>query len=144
MLRANKDPKGHVSSTAQQLADNKAAPAADGNSGNFREKENEFQINNALKSLLSALQSGKTAIDANDEKSEKPRRVLLCLGEKKEEVAEILTSSGYRVYLAANARAGERTASRRQDRDRSILARFRGGIRGRRDHSTKSERDVHV
>ena len=109
MLRANKDVKGRVSSTAQQLADNKAAPAADGNSGNFHEKENEFQINSALKSLLSALQSGKTALDASDEKAEKPRRVLLCLGEKKEEVAQILTNSGYRVYLAQTpAQANER------------------------------------
>ncbi|MGD9563496.1 MAG: zinc-ribbon domain-containing protein [Pyrinomonadaceae bacterium] len=109
MLRAKKDQKGHISSTVQQLADNKAAPAADGNSGGFREKESEFQINNALKSLLSALKSGNTALEASDEKSEKPRRVLLCLGERKDEVAQILTDSGYRVYLAQTpAQANER------------------------------------
>lgn len=109
MLRANKDQKGRVSSTVQQLAENKAAPAADGNSTAFREKESEFQINSALKSLLSALQSGNTALEAGDEKNDKPRRVLLCLGERKDEVAKLLTSSGYRVYLAQTpAQANER------------------------------------
>lgn len=109
MLRANKDHKGNVSSAVQQLAENKAAPAADGNSGNFREKESEFQINSAMKSLLAALQSGNTALEASDEKTEKPRRVLLCLGDKKDEVAKLLTSSGYRVYLAQTpAQANER------------------------------------
>lgn len=108
MLRAAKDAKGHVSSTVQQLAENKAAPASD-DSGNFREKENEFQINNALKSLLSALKSGHTVAEANDDRDEKPRRALLCLGEKKDEVAKLLTSSGYRVYIAQTpAQANER------------------------------------
>ncbi len=107
MLRAAKDAKGHVSSTVQQLAENKAAPAED--AGNFREKENEFQINNALKSLLSALKSGHTVSEVNDERDEKPRRALLCLGEKKDEVAKLLTSSGYRVYIAQTpAQANER------------------------------------
>lgn len=109
MLRANKDQSGRVSSAVQQLAENKAAPAADSNAADFREKENEFQINNALKSLLTALQSGNTALEATDEKVEKPRRVLLCLGERKDEVAKLLTSSGYRVYLAQTpAQANER------------------------------------
>lgn len=108
MLRAAKDAKGHVSSTVQQLAENKAAPASD-DSGNFREKENEFQINNALKSLLSALKSGHTVAEANDDRDEKPRRALLCLGEKKDEVAKLLTSNGYRVYIAQTpAQANER------------------------------------
>ncbi|MGD9588831.1 MAG: zinc-ribbon domain-containing protein [Pyrinomonadaceae bacterium] len=109
MLRATKDGKGRISSPVEQLAENKAAPAAEGNSGNFREKESEFQINSALKSLLTALQSGNAALEANDEKTEKPRRVLLCLGSKKDEVAQILTGSGYRVYLAQTpAQANER------------------------------------
>lgn len=109
MLRANKEHSGRGSATAHQLAENKPAPAADSDSGAFTEKESEFQINNALRSLLSALQSGTTALDANDEKSEKPRRVLLCLGDRKEEVAKLLTSSGYKVYLAQTpAQANER------------------------------------
>ncbi len=109
MLRANKDQKGRVSSAVQQLAENKAAPAADSNTESFREKESEFQINSALKSLLSALQSGNTALQASDEKTEKPRRVLLCLGDRKDEVAQLLTNSGYRVYLAQTpAQANER------------------------------------
>jgi predicted Zn finger-like uncharacterized protein len=104
MLRANKDAK----STAKQLEDNKAAPAAPQGTGNFAEKQSEFEINNALRSLLSALQTGKKTLDSDD-KDEKPRRVLLCLGDKKEDVAKILTGAGYRVYVAQTpAQANER------------------------------------
>jgi hypothetical protein len=85
---------------ARQLAENKAAPAEPQGAGAFAEKESEFEINNALRSLLSALKSGKTSLDSGDEQSEKPRRVLLCLGEKKDEVAKILTGAGYKVYIA--------------------------------------------
>jgi len=109
MLRANKEHSGRGSATAHQLEENKPAAPADPNSGAFGEKESEFQINSALRSLLSALQSGTTALDASDEKSEKPRRVLLCLGDKKDEVAKLLTGSGYKVYIAQTpAQANER------------------------------------
>ena len=109
MLRANKDHSGRGSSTAHQLEANQPAPAADKGSGAFTEKESDFQINNALKSLLSALQSGKMALNANDETGEKPRRVLLCLGDRKDEVAKLLISSGYKVYVAQTpAQANER------------------------------------
>ena len=75
----------------------------------FAEKQSEFQINSAMRSLLSALQTGTTVFDTNDEKAEKPRRVLLCLGDRKEEVAKLLTASGYRVYIAeTSAQANER------------------------------------
>jgi hypothetical protein len=63
MLRANKDMKGSGSSTARQLADNKPAPAEPQGAGAFAEKQSEFEINSALRSLLSALQSGKTTLD---------------------------------------------------------------------------------
>lgn len=109
MLRANKDVKGAGSSTVQQLADNKPAPADTQGSGAFAEKQTDFEINNALRSLLSALQSGKTTLDSDDDKGEKPRRVLLCLGDRKEEVAKVLTGAGYRVYIAQTpAQANER------------------------------------
>jgi len=109
MLRANKDLKGAGSSPARQLAANQPAPAVAKSAGAFAEKQSEFEINSALRSLLSALQSGKTAIESADEKSEKPRRVLLCLGERKEEVAKILTGASYRVYIAQTpAQANER------------------------------------
>ncbi|MGQ0541115.1 MAG: zinc-ribbon domain-containing protein [Blastocatellia bacterium] len=109
MLRANKDAKGHGSLTVQQLEENKPAPAAADGATQFAEKKSEFEINSALRSLLSALQTGKGALDGDDEKSEKPRRVLLCLGERREEVSKILTESGYRVYLAQSpAQANER------------------------------------
>ncbi|HEV8590507.1 MAG TPA: zinc-ribbon domain-containing protein [Pyrinomonadaceae bacterium] len=104
MLRATRDSK-----TAQQLEENKPAPAAQSNAAEFKEKESEFEINTAMRSLLSALQSGKTALDAKDEDVEKPRRVLLCLGDRREEVVKVLTDSGYKVYLADTpAQANER------------------------------------
>ena len=109
MLRATRDAKGHAQSTAEQLAANQPAPAAENKAGEFKEKESEFEINAAMRSLLTALQSGKSALDANEEAMEKPRRVLLCLGEKKEQVAKVLTDAGYRVYVAETpAQANER------------------------------------
>jgi predicted Zn finger-like uncharacterized protein len=109
MLRANKDMKGSGSSTVRQLADNRPAPAEPQGAGAFAEKQSEFEINSALRSLLAALKTGKTALDSDDDKNEKPRRVLLCLDDKKEEVAKILTSAGYRVYIAQTpAQANER------------------------------------
>ncbi len=108
MLRANKDASGAVSPTVKQLEENKAARAADG-TAQFAEKASEFEINNALRSLLTALQSGKASLDSDEEESAKPRRVLLCLGDKREEVAKILAEAGYRVYVAETpAQANER------------------------------------
>jgi predicted Zn finger-like uncharacterized protein len=107
MLRAYKKVDGSGSSTVEQLAANKPAPAAEGSQG-FAAKESEFQINNALKSLLSALQSDKKTLESEDE-TEKPRRVLLCLGDKRDAVAKSLTEAGYKVYLADTpAQANER------------------------------------
>jgi PleD family two-component response regulator len=109
MLRANKDMKGAGSSTVRQLADNKAAPAEPHGASAFAEKQSGFEINNALRSLLAALQTGTTSLSADDDKDQKPRRVLLCLGERKEEVAKVLTGAGYRVYIAQTpAQANER------------------------------------
>lgn len=108
MLRANKDAKGQGTSPAEQLAANKAAPAAEGTQ-QFAEKQSEFEINSALRSLLSALQTGKASLDKDDEEAERPRRVLLCLGDKKDEVAKLMAESGYRVYIAQTpAQANER------------------------------------
>lgn len=109
MLRANKDAKGMGTSPAAQLEANKPAPASDQGAQQFAEKQSEFEINNALRSLLSALQTGKSALTSTDEESEKPRRVLLCLGDKKDDVARILSEEGYRVYIAQTpAQANER------------------------------------
>lgn len=108
MLRANKDLKGHGSPTVQQLEANKPAEAAAGANG-FAEKQSEFEINNALKMLLSALKTGNEKIESADSAVEKPRRVLLCLGEKRDEVAQKLSDAGYRVYIAQTpAQANER------------------------------------
>jgi len=107
MLRAYKKVDGSGSSTVEQLAANKPAPVAEGSQG-FAAKESDFQINNALKSLLSALQSDKKSLESEEE-AEKPRRVLLCLGDKRDVVAKSLTEAGYKVYLADTpAQANER------------------------------------
>lgn len=109
MLRAHKGVNGQVSSTVQQLEANKPAPAALEGAESFAAKESEFQINNALRSLLSALQTEKKELDASDDKGEKPRRVLLCLGAKRDLVSNCLTEAGYKVYVAETpAQANER------------------------------------
>src|SRR4029078_4073800 len=108
MLRAYKKVDGSGLSTVEQLAANKPAPAVSEGAQNFAAKESEFQINNALKSLLSALQSDKKALDTTDER-EKPRRVLLCLGDKKDAAAKSLGDAGYKVYMSDTpAQANER------------------------------------
>lgn len=108
MLRANKSVDGHGSSTVEQLEANKPAPAAAGSEG-FASKENDFQINAALKSLLTALQKDSKGLETSTESNEKPRRVLLCLGSVRDAAAKALTAAGYRVYLADTpAQANER------------------------------------
>jgi hypothetical protein len=104
MIRVQKGAK-----TVQQLEANKPAPAVNEGTQNFAAKESEFQINSALRALLSALKTENTVLDAKDETAEKPRRVLLCLGQKREEVAKKLAASGYKVYIAQTpAQANER------------------------------------
>jgi len=107
LLRVQKDASGRGLSTVEQLAANKPAAAA-GNTPGFAVKESEHQINNALRSLMGALQSNKAGLDDDDE-TWKPRRILLCLGRKVEETAQLLAKSGYRVYVAQTpAQANER------------------------------------
>lgn len=109
LLRAHKSTDGQGTSTVEQLAANKPAPAAAAGAENFAAKESEFQINAALKSLLSALKTENRSIDSKDDAEEKPRRVLLCLGEKRDAACKVLTDAGYRVYLADTpAQANER------------------------------------
>jgi hypothetical protein len=108
MLRAHKKVDGSGSSTVEQLAANKPAPAVEEGAQNFAARENEVQINHALRSLLSALQTEKKTLNTVDE-NEKPRRVLLCLGDKRDIVAKAMAEAGYKVYLADTpAQANER------------------------------------
>ena len=106
LLRVQKDASGKGLSTVEQLAASQPAAPADEGAG-FAAKETDFQINNALRSLMTALQSDKSATD--DESDEKPRRILLCLGQKADETAKLLAKSGYKVYVAQTpAQANER------------------------------------
>ena len=96
-------------STVQQLKENAPAVAVNEGAQEFSAKESEFQINNAMRSLLAALKTENKVLDSDDEESVKPRRVLLCLGQKRDEVAKILVEQGYKVYMAQSpAQANER------------------------------------
>ncbi len=108
LLRVQKDASGRGLSTVEQLAASQPAAAAAEGSEDFAAKESDFQINSALKSLMAALQSEKGAMVDTDE-DEKPRRILLCLGEKADETARLLAKAGYKVYVAQTpAQANER------------------------------------
>lgn len=108
LLRVQKDASGKGLSTVDQLAASHAAQSAGDNGPDFAAKENEFQINNALRSLMNALKTDKAAA-VETEEDEKPRRVLLCLGEKADETAKLLAKAGYKVYVAQTpAQANER------------------------------------
>lgn len=102
-------PGAKNASTVQQLKENAPAPAVEENKQEFAAKESEVQINSALRNLLSALQTENKSLDADDEEHEKPRRVLLCLGQKRDTVAKTLVEAKYKVYLAQTpAQANER------------------------------------
>ncbi|NJM53993.1 MAG: hypothetical protein HC846_11760 [Blastocatellia bacterium] len=105
LIRAN----GKEKSTVGQLEANAPAPAVDDGNHQFQAKESEFGINNAMRSLFSALQKENKVMDSDDEIDEKPRRALLCLGKHRDIVAKVLVESGYKVYLAQTpAQANER------------------------------------
>ncbi len=102
-------PGAKNASPVQQLQENAPAPAVESGKQEFAAKENEFQINSAMRSLLAALQTENKVLDSTDEISEKPRRVLLCLGSKRDVVAKPLVDAGFKVYLAETpAQANER------------------------------------
>ena len=102
-------PGAKNASPVQQMQENAPAPAVENNKQEFAAKENEFQINSAMRSLLAALQTENKVLDADDTTSEKPRRVLLCLGNKRDIVAKTLVDAGFKAYLAETpAQANER------------------------------------
>lgn len=105
LLRVQKDASGKGLSTVDQLAANKPAAVAE-SPADFAEKEHDVQVNSALRSLMTALQTDKKI---EDEDEEKPRRILLCLGDKCDDAAKLLAKSGYKVYVAQTpAQANER------------------------------------
>ena len=108
LLRAQKDASGKGLSTVDQLAASQAAASTGDNAADFAARENDLQINNALRSLMNALKTENVA-SVPDEQAEKPRRILLCLGKAADETAKLLAKSGYKVYVAETpAQANER------------------------------------
>jgi predicted Zn finger-like uncharacterized protein len=108
LLRVQKDASGKGLSTVEQLAANQAAAAAVDGAEKAKENGSGTQINNALRSLMTALQSDKGVL-SDDEADERPRRVLLCLGQNADETARLLAKAGYKVYVAQTpAQANER------------------------------------
>ena len=96
-------------STVEQLETNSPAPAVEDGTQEFKQRESDFQINSAMKSLLHALQSEKQVMETADTKSIKPRRVLLCMGQYADVTAKTLVSEGFKVYIAKTpAQANER------------------------------------
>jgi predicted Zn finger-like uncharacterized protein len=81
LIRVQSGAKGAASSTVQQLKANSPAEEIKDGGNEFSAKESEFEINRALRSLLGALQKENTVIESDDTSDEKPRRVLLCLGQ---------------------------------------------------------------
>jgi len=102
-------PGARNASPVQQLQENAPAPAVEENKQEFAAKEKEVEINSALRSLLAALQTENKILETTDESAEKPRRVLLCLGQNRDLIAQTLVNSGFKVYLAETpAQANER------------------------------------
>lgn len=109
LVRVQRSANGKSPSTIDQLKANKPAPEVPGTSPDFKAKESEFELNSAMKSLLAALQKENVVTNSNDEFDKKPRRVLLCLGEKRDHVSKALVDDGYKVYIAQTpAQANER------------------------------------
>lgn len=109
LVRVQGGDQGENSATVNQLTTNAPAPAVGDNAQQFSAKESEVQINAALRALLGALKTENKVLEDDDEETIKPRRVLVCLGEKKDEVSKLLVDSGFKVYSAQTpAQANER------------------------------------
>ncbi len=109
LLRVQKDASGKGLSTVEQLAASQAAAPTPDGAADFAAKESEAQINHALRSLMTALQTEKGVLESDPDGEDKPRRILLCLGQKSDETAKLLAKAGYKVYVAQTpAQANER------------------------------------
>ena len=109
MIRVAPGAGGKSVSPVEQLKENAPAAAVEGNAQEFAAKESELQINSALRSLLSALKTDNKGLESEGAEDEKPRRVLLCLGQRQETVAKLLVEAGFKVYTAQTpAQATER------------------------------------
>ena len=108
LIRTTENDKN--ASTVEQLTSNKPAPALNEGAEAFAAKEADGQINDAMRTLLAALQSNNQSLNIDDDDDDnKTRRILLCMGQHRDMVAEILVNAGNKVYLAKTpAQANER------------------------------------
>jgi hypothetical protein len=91
------------------LEANKPAAAVENSAQQFAAKESEFQINSALRSLLSALKTETNVLAADDEKVEKTAPRSFVSRRKTRRSRQKLSESGYKVYIAQTpAQANER------------------------------------
>jgi predicted Zn finger-like uncharacterized protein len=96
-------------STVQQLVANGPAPELQTPGAETPRREaDSADLNLTLKALLGALK-GESGFSGHEPGDDRTRRVLLCLGEKRDEVANLLVKTGFKVYIAENpAQANER------------------------------------
>lgn len=109
MIRVAPGAGGKTVSPVEQLKENAPAAVVEQNAAEFAAKESELQINSALRSLLSALKTDNKTSEVVETGDDKPRRVLLCLGQNQEAAAKVLVEAGFKVYKADTpAQATER------------------------------------
>lgn len=94
-------------STVQQLVANGPAPELQTPGAEAPKAGGESIDAGLLKTLVAALKGDASA--APDLGDDRTRRVLLCLGDKRDEVANLLVKTGFKVYIAETpAQANER------------------------------------
>lgn len=94
-------------STVQQLVANGPAPELQTTGAEAPKAGSESIDAGLLKTLVAALKGDTSSTP--DLGEDRTRRVLLCLGEKRDEVANLLVKTGFKVYIAETpAQANER------------------------------------
>lgn len=95
-------------STVQQLVANGPAPELQTPQAEAARPATTGMDAELLRSLVAAIK-GDSIASSSDLGEDRTRRVLLCLGEKRDEIANLLVKTGFKVYIAETpAQANER------------------------------------